>query len=62
MSRGKILLSVLALTAAGAFGCWFNSSSTATRDPSVPLPKEIVQTNHVADGESEIYLSALRKQ
>ncbi len=57
MSRGKILLSLLALTAAGALGCWFTSPSNATRDPSVPLPKEIVQANHVADGEREIYLA-----
>ena len=57
MSRGKIFLSILALAAAGMFGVWSVSPSTATRDPSIPLPKEIVQANHVADGEREIYLA-----
>ena len=57
MSRGKILLSVLALAAAGALGCCFTSPSAATRDTNIPLPKEIVQANHAVDGESEIYLA-----
>ena len=59
MSRSKIFLSVLALATAGAFGVWFASPSdiSATRDPNIPLPKEIVQGNHVDDDEAEIYLA-----
>ena len=53
-------MSVLAVAAAVAIGAYLALSPkniSATRDPNIPLPKEIVQLNHAADGESEIYLA-----
>ena len=53
-------MSVLAISAAIAVGAWLILSPkniSATRDPNVPLPEEIVQQNHATDGAAEIYLA-----
>ena len=58
MSR-KIFWSVLALATAGAFGIWLTSPQdiSATRDPNVQLPEEIVRQNSADNGAAEIYLA-----
>ena len=60
MSRGKVLMSVLALAVAVALGAYVFMSpknTAASYSPNVPLPEEIIQQNQKADGEAEIYLA-----
>mgnify|MGYP002856706292 CR=1 FL=1 len=60
MSRGKILMSVLALVVAAAIGAYFSLSPkkiSASYNPDIPMPTEIIQQNQKADGEAEIYLA-----
>ena len=53
-------MSVLAICAAVAVGAYLMLSPkniSASRDPNIPLPEEILQQNHASDGEAEIYLA-----
>lgn len=60
MSRWKVIMGILALVAAIAFGGYFSLSPkniSASRNLSVPMPEEIIQQNQKADHEAEIYLA-----
>ena len=59
MSRGKILMSVIAVAVAIAVGAYIVLSprNIAAYNPKVPIPEEIIQQNQKADGEAEIYLA-----
>ena len=60
MSRGKILMSVLAVAAAIAIGTYLYltpKNISAKQIPVADLPEEIVQQNQKADDEAEIYLA-----
>ena len=60
MSRGKVFMSVLAVAVAIAIGTYLALSPkniSASRDPNLSLPEEIIQQNQKADGEAEIYLA-----
>lgn len=53
-------MTVLIVAAAIAFGTYIAFAPrniSASRDPSIPIPEEIVQQNFAQDGESEIYLA-----
>lgn len=60
MSRVKIIVGILAVVAAIAIGicsAFAPKNLSASRNPKVPLPEEIVQQNQLAEGEAEIYLA-----
>lgn len=60
MSRGKVFMSVLAVAVAIAIGTYLALSPkniSASRDPNLTLPEEIIQQNQKGNGEAEIYLA-----
>lgn len=60
MSKERIFMTVLIVVVAIAFGTYIAFAPrnlSASRDPSIPIPEEIIQQNFAAEGEAEIYLA-----
>lgn len=60
MSRGKILMIIMAILAVLTIGAYLTFSPkniSASENLTVPMPEEIIQQNYKGDGEAEIYLA-----